>query len=172
MWNRKMKAFLSLNLLAIAAFLVLTSLAPVSVSAKPQSSLALIDSSSQCVLEVPPQWKTTKMVWSGLCKSKLAQGNGVARIMLGATVVGAWYGDVENGKITTGVLEQGNKHQLGTFDSNFDLLSIDGMEPNRAMTAAGKAADALAKSYEKSGNKKSAQFYRTKADDLRYLTGN
>lgn len=141
-------------------------------SAKPPSELTLVDPRTQCVLMVPPQWKTTKMIWSGSCKDKLAQGSGVARLMDGAAIVGAWYGEVENGKIKTGVLEQGRKHQFGTFDINFELLSVDGMEPNRAMAAAGAAADALAKDYEKVGNKKSAQFYRVKADDLRYLAGN
>jgi hypothetical protein len=149
-----------------------TTCAASAQSSTATASLTLTDIKTKCTLAVPAQWAVKTMLWSGKCLKNRADGNGVARIMSSGKVIGAWYGDAKAGRIDTGILEQGDERQLGTFDKNFSMVSIDGMEPNRAMEKADKAAKALAAIFDKAGNKGSAAFYRKKAEDLLYLAGN
>jgi hypothetical protein len=117
--------------------------------------------------EQPPAqkpWGSAQMLWSGACKNKRATGNGVARMMSGSRVIGTWYGDAKDGAMTTGVIEDRYGYEAGTFVKN-RLTSPQDMAAERAAIERAKiAADALAKSFKKSGNIASAKYYSDRID--------
>jgi hypothetical protein len=142
--------------------------------------VALADKDNPCILNVPAAWQAKSMTWSGQCKDKLAEGNGVARMLSGNRVMATWYGDAKNGAPSFGVLESGGSFQMGKF-ANGDFLPSEAYfksgqnpadgDPGRAasveaLAKGSKAANALSAQYLKAGNKASAVFYRKKAQKL------
>jgi hypothetical protein len=142
-----------------------------------EQSILATDKKSGCTFSVPASWGSNTMSWSGACKNKQVMGNGVARFMKGNKVVASWFGEVKNGTSYSGVLEyldsstSGNKKLYKLHVPQAPGIIDDGMLPIKALEKAADAANALASQFEKTGNKASAKYYRSKSDEIRYLMG-
>jgi hypothetical protein len=144
------------------------------------ASVVTVDKTTGCTLKIPQSWGSKIMTWSGGCKNKLADGNGVARILSGGKVVTTWYGDVKTGMPDFGVKETTEGREMGRF-ANGNFIDTDeyynqknlapGIDPVRkamvdALSRGSAAAKALGDKFEKSGNKASAAYYRKKAEEI------
>jgi hypothetical protein len=94
-------------------------------------------------------------------------------------VIATWYGDVRDGNFDIGVLETSQGFEIGKFANGRFFTSDEyyradinpGDDPvskakDKATERASVAAENLAKKFDKAGNKKSAVYYRAKAEQL------
>ncbi len=148
-----------------------------SIAAQAQTAvMQATDKRTGCTLSVPARWGTKTMSWSGACKNKRAEGNGVARFMIGSKVSASWFGDVVSGKPTHGVSEfiqtdTGGRSLAHETKAPYDKTIDEGTMAIKALSKANEAALSLAAQFAKSGNKASANYYRKKAEELLYLAG-
>jgi hypothetical protein len=106
------------------------------------------------------------MSWSGACKNKMADGNGVARMLVGGKVIGTWYGRARAGKLDIGVIEDENGFEAGKFAQTM-FSDATTPEIEAAAVAKAKAAvTALVARFDKAGNKASSTYYKNKIDYL------
>ncbi len=114
--------------------------------------------------QAPPiAWGSKNMSWSGPCTNGKANGTGVARMLSGGRVIGAWYGSAIEGNLEMGVIEDGNSFDTAE-NKNDKLVSLDRSDENiarydQAQSLAKQAVSELISGFEKSGNAASAQYY-------------
>jgi hypothetical protein len=114
----------------------------------------------------PKPWGSKVMSWSGACKNKLADGNGVARMLVGGKVIGTWYGQARAGKLDIGVAEDADGFEAGKFaEAGFSAATTPEIEA-AAVAKAKAAVTALVASFDKAGNKASSTYYKKKIEFL------
>jgi hypothetical protein len=174
-------SFRDYAILVICGFLQWTSSAD-AASGLAIATIAATDKKSLCTLTVPQKYATTPitsdptppakvwgspmMSWSGPCVGKKANGNGVARMLSGGKVIGTWYGDTKNGILDSGVIEDGYGYEAVRFVGGKPVLASDNADEAKMIARAKIAVKNLIKSFEKSGNRASAAFYRDRQQAL------
>jgi hypothetical protein len=112
----------------------------------------------------PTLWGSKSMSWSGECINGKANGTGVARMISGGKVIGAWYGNVSQGQFDMGVIEDSNSFDTAEY-KNAALISLDRSDSNiarsdQAQSFAKKGLNEFITTLETAGNEASAQYYR------------
>jgi hypothetical protein len=166
----------SLTVLALASS---ACSAPVQTPAR-QAQLTLTDPKTKCTLVVPAKWAAKTVSWTGKCLKNQSSNNGVARMMTGSKVVAIFYGTAFNGAPKAGVIEFIGKDSDGK-KSAFELIPTreihtkdpDGKENGGVVQFinAYDAINAFADTLDKAGNKPSADYYRSKTNDISLYFG-
>jgi hypothetical protein len=112
----------------------------------------------------PALWGSKMMSWSGPCLDGKADGTGVARMLYGGKVIGAYYGNVIQGQLDLGVIEDGNSFDTVAF-KNASLVSLnrgdtDIVSSDKAQSYAKQSVTEFIKGFETDGNTASAEYYR------------
>lgn len=133
-----------------AAFLLAAAISPIAMAA--------------CSVTTPPEgWSASALRWDGDCTGGLANGLGVLKEQQGTTVQRSFFGRVDNGELSLGVIdtpEQG--FSAGHFAEGRVQSSDERQVYIDAFKVAAQAAGAVAARFEQAGNSASGQFYRGK----------
>jgi hypothetical protein len=144
------------------------------------ANAAMAVKNNSCAFLIPSSLSAKSSSWSGSCKNKRANGLGVARMMTGSKVAAIFYGTAVNGVPKAGVIEFIGKDSDGK-KSAFELIpateihtkDADGKE-NGGVVQFINAYDAIngfADTLDKAGNKPSADYYRSKTNDISLYFG-
>lgn len=117
-----------------------------------------------CSVTTPPEgWAAKALRWDGDCTGDLANGLGVLKEQQGTTVQRSFFGRVEKGQLSLGVIDTpGRGFSAGHFAQGRVQASDERQVYIDAFEVAAQAAGAAATRFEQAGNSASAQFYRGK----------
>lgn len=136
------------------------------------SSDARSEGEPGCRFQRPEIWAGGRVAWLGACKNGFAQGSGV----LINTVEGAeperFYGQLDGGLQTIGVLQSENGFIAGRWNHGTVVPALPDDRAQRnviidAFQAAASAATAASKSFAKKSDAKASRFYAQQARLLR-----
>ncbi len=119
-----------------------------------------------CAFEPLLDWQAAQVRWVGACVRGQAHGYGVLRHLVNGKVDSAFYGRLDKGVPKVGAIDFGGSYQAGDF-SKGQLIERDADFEGRfrGLEEAAKGAKAAAAQYEKEGNKASAKYYRSQAEN-------
>ena len=170
--------------LAFAAGVLGVSVAP-SVKAAPATVTAapmLADNTGDqrtegrpdCRFERPEVWPAGSglVSWIGRCRNGFADGSGVILEVVEGAEPERFYGRVQGGYLSVGVLQTPSGFMAGTWANGAlaDTLADDVAQRNTviaAFEAAANAATSVSKSFAKKGDAKASQYYAEQAKLLR-----
>ncbi|MER2519357.1 MAG: hypothetical protein ABTQ34_01570 [Bdellovibrionales bacterium] len=149
---------LTLRPLCLAAILALSAAAP----AIAQND----DKNSGCAFQMPKGWEHQTAKWVGGCKNSQANGLGVLRRFEDNNAVETFYGTMENGALSLGVIDSGTGYIAGRFKEGALEHTEDRNVILDAFETASRAAKQLGDLYGRDGQKKQAIYYREQAKVL------
>ena len=125
-----------------------------------------------CRFQRPEIWSGGKVDWLGDCQNGFAEGSGVIVNVVEGAEVERFYGHLDNGSPSVGVLQTDSGFLVGrwTHGAIAEPLPDDVAQRNvtlDAFRAAASAATAVSKSFAKKADAKSSSFYATQARVLR-----
>lgn len=121
---------------------------------------------ADCRFAVPSGWSPRDVRWTGSCHDGLAEGRGVLREFVGATVARLFFGSLRAGQPALGVIEQADGFVAGRFEAGQAVRDGDRNTLIRAFDEGSAAAEQVAEAYRRAGNLGSARFYSDKARQL------
>ncbi len=122
---------------------------------------------TQACAFIPPKDWASSVRWDGPCHAGFADGTGILKELDGSKVKRLFFGEVKNGNVQFGVIDQGDGYIAGHFEHGVAAQNEDRQIIIAAFDKAAAAADEAAQRFEKAGNQASAKFYRAKAKALR-----
>ena len=119
-----------------------------------------------CRVSPPAEWKGRTLSWEGACREGKAYGEGVLRGYKkgGNTLI--FFGAIENGELSLGVIEEPNGYIAGKFNEGKLISDSDRDTIVAAFRKASAAARTFSEKLKVNGNKQSSEFYLKKADEL------
>lgn len=121
---------------------------------------------ASCRFRVPEGWPLRPVRWSGGCHAGLAEGRGTLRVYQNGRLARAFYGVLEQGQPTLGVIEHPGGFVAGRFEAGKVVVDGERNTLIQAFDTASEAARQLAETYRLAGNAASARFYQDKARQL------
>jgi hypothetical protein len=151
---------------AIVAASVATLLAAAGLPPAQAADPAPMAGPASCRFRVPEGWPLRPVRWSGSCHAGLAEGGGTLRLYRDGRVARVFYGLLEQGQPTLGVIEQPGGFVAGHFEAGKVVADGERNTLIQAFDTASEAARQLAETYRLAGNAASARFYQDKARQL------
>jgi hypothetical protein len=130
------------------------------------------DGQPGCRFERLADWTEGRVSWLGGCHKGFAHGSGVILNEVEGVEPRRFYGRVEDGHPSVGVLESYGGYKAGTWVHGAQAAPLeDGLAQRNvvidAFNAAAAAATAVSESFAKKADAKSSRFYATQARLLR-----
>jgi hypothetical protein len=146
--------------------------APATGSPKAGASDPRSDGQPDCRFERPEDFSEGRVSWLGGCHKGFAHGSGVILYESEGVESRRFYGRVEDGHPSLGVLESYGGYKAGAWVRGAPAAPLDDGLAQRnvvihAFDAAAAAATAVSQSFAKKRDAKSSSFYATQAKKLR-----
>lgn len=119
-----------------------------------------------CVFQPFRDWATYSVKWSGGCEKGKASGIGVLRAYAKGKSTLVFYGQLQSGAPTLGVIDYPDGFMAGEVADGAMKLTDDRNLTIQAFRVAERAARDAAARFSAAGNHVSAQFYIRKAEQL------
>lgn len=116
-----------------------------------------------CAFDIPKGWEKQPIAWIGGCKNARAEGYGALNRFENDEIVETFYGRVEGGSLSLGVIEGKTGAIAGRFKNGTPERDDGDDTEKNAYEAASRAARELADLYARKGDKVSAQSYKDQA---------
>ena len=126
-----------------------------------------IDRLHQCRIEIIHGWENADVQWLGECTENVAEGLGVLKFYRDGVLLQSYFGQVDHGVPTIGIIDTGSGLKLNAPANN----PTDNPEVERdgyfiALKVASLAAQRTSERLKEEGNMKSSKFYSHVADEL------
>jgi len=130
------------------------------------------DGHAGCRFQRPEIWSGGKVDWLGDCQNGFAQGSGVIVNVVEGAEAERFYGHLDNGSPSVGVLQTDSGFMAGRWKHGAVAESLPDDVAQRNVTldafrVAASAATAVSKSFAKKADTESSSFYATQARVLR-----
>lgn len=134
----------------------------------PGSAIAQNGDSNQvgCIVHTPKGWERQPVKWVGGCKNTYANGLGVLNRYENDKIAESFYGKMESGSLSLGVIDSDTGYIAGKFKDGMLEHASDRNTIIKAFETASRAASELSNRYNQEGDKTSAQFYRRQSEKL------
>jgi hypothetical protein len=119
-----------------------------------------------CQFVPPVEWLDSTVIWEGACQSGKAHGQGVLRSYKKGASTLLFFGNLEQGELTLGVIDSSEGYIAGQFSHGKLVENVERNIIIRAFSNASAAAKAYSQHLKLEGNEKSAGFYLKKAQEL------
>jgi hypothetical protein len=131
------------------------------------------DGQPGCRIERPAVWTTGSVSWLGNCRDGFADGSGVILNEVEGGEPERFYGRVERGHPSIGVLQTAGGYMAGTWAQGTRAMALADDVAQRnvlisAFQAAASAATLVSQSFAKKSDAKSSRFYAQQAKLLRH----
>jgi hypothetical protein len=125
-----------------------------------------------CRFQRPAIWAAGRVVWLGRCQNGFAEGSGVIVNEVRDAEPEHFYGRLDNGSPTIGVLQTANGFMAGRWTRGTVAAALPDDVAQRtvvieAFRVAASAATAVSKSFAKKADAESSDFYAKQARLLR-----
>jgi hypothetical protein len=120
----------------------------------------------KCQFIPPAEWRGRSLSWEGPCQAGKAHGQGVLRAYKKGENTLLFFGDMENGELSYGVIENTEGYIAGQFNQGKVMPDSDRNVIITAFRKGSDAARAYALRLKKAGNVEPEKFYMKKAQEL------
>lgn len=124
------------------------------------------DKATGCRVLLRPDWRGLAPRWSGPCPDGSATGLGVLRLYDPVGMRSTYYGEMDRGTLSLGVIDAGNGYIAGRFVNGTPVPVEDRNVVITAFQRASEAARAMSEMFRQQKNAGSASFYAGKAERL------
>jgi hypothetical protein len=120
----------------------------------------------KCRFIPPADWHDRTLSWDGPCQEGKAHGEGVLRAYKKAEPTLIFFGDITNGELSLGVIENAEGYIAGQFSKGKVVADSDRNVLIKAFSKGSAAARAYGQRLKKAGNLESSKLYMKKAQEL------
>lgn len=161
-----MQTFCGFQAILLCATLFSSHALAMPLPTEPKQSESQIAGRKDCQFVPPAGWHDRVIIWDGACQSGKAHGQGVLRAYQKHTTTLIFFGNLEHGELSLGVIDNGEGYIAGQFSQGRLLPDAERNVIIHAFRNASAAAKAYSQRLIQAGNKLSAAFYLKKAEEL------